>query len=100
MRGLVFLLPQGFALDLELHEAALELLEFLGHGLHLGAQLRGGFVHQVDGLVGQEPVGDVAVRQLSGGDQRAVLDADAVVQLVALAQAAQDADGVFDASVR
>jgi hypothetical protein len=40
---------------------------------------------------------DVAVRQLGGGDQRRVLDADAVVDLVALLEAAQDRDGVVEA---
>ncbi len=40
------------------------------------------------------PVGDVAVRQHGGLHQRAVRDAHAVVQLVALAQAAQDGDCV------
>jgi len=45
---------------------------------------------QVDRLVGQEAVGDVAIGERRGGDQRAVLDRDAVVQLVALLQPAQD----------
>ena len=57
---------------------------------------RRGFVDQVDGLVGQEAIGDVAIRQHGGGDERRVLDLDAVVHLVALAQAAQDADRVLD----
>ena len=57
--------------------------------------LRGRLVDQVDRLVGQEAVGDVAVRERGGGDQRAVLDAHAVVDLVALLQAAQDRDRVL-----
>ena len=97
MRGLILFLAQRFALDLELHQAALEVFQFLGHRFHLGAQLGGRFVHQVDGLVRQEAVGDVAVGKLRRGDQRGVLDAHAVVQFVALAQAAQDGDGVLDA---
>ena len=56
----------------------------------------GGLVDQVDGLVGQEAVGDVAVREHGGRDERGVLDAHAVVDLVALPQAAQDADRVLD----
>ena len=54
-------------------------------------------VDQVDRLVGQEPPGHVAVRQDRGGDQRRVLDPDAVVDLVALLQPAQDRDRVLDA---
>ena len=59
---LVSLLPQGFALDLQLHDAALDLIELGRHGVDLHAELRGGFVHQVDRLVRQKAVRDVAVR--------------------------------------
>ena len=97
LRGLVLFLAQRLALDLKLHEPAFETFEFFGHRFHLGAQLGGGFVHQVDGLVRQETVGDVAMGKLRGGDERGVLDAHAVVHFVALPQAAQDRDGVFDA---
>src|SRR5215472_538772 len=58
-----------------------------------------GLVDQVDGLVGQEPVGDVAVAQRGRGHQRRVLDPHAGVQLVPLAQPAEDADGVLDAGL-
>ena len=61
--------------------------------LHL--QARGRLVDEVDGLVGQEAVGDVAVGERRGGDQRAVGDAHAVMLLVLLLQAAQDGDGVL-----
>jgi hypothetical protein len=67
----------------------------LGIDLHLDA--RGGLVDQVDGLVRQEAVGDVAVRQLRRGDDRRVGDLDAVVDLVLLLQAAEDRDRVLDA---
>ena len=62
--------------------------------------LRGGLVDQVDRLVGQEAVGDVAVRERGGGDQRAVLDRDFVVHLVALLEPAQDRDRVLRRSAR
>ena len=64
-----------------------------GHRLDAGA--RGGLVDQVDRLVGQEAVGDVAVRELGGGVQRLVGDLDAVVLLVALAQALEDLLGLL-----
>ena len=56
---------------------------------------RGRLVDQVDRLVGQEAVGDVALRERGRGDDRRVLDAHAVVHLVALLQAAQDRDRVL-----
>ena len=57
---------------------------------------RGGLVDEVDRLVGQEAVGDVAVREHRGGDERRVADPDAVMGLVALLQPAQDRDRVLD----
>ena len=59
-----------------------------GHRLDAGA--RSSLVDQVDGLVGQEAVGDVAVGELGRGVQRLVGDLHAVVLLVALAQTLQD----------
>ena len=92
----VLLLAQGGQLDLELHRAALELVDLLGHRVDLDPQPRGGLVDEVDRLVGQEAVGDVAVAELRGGDRRGVLDADLVVDLVALLEPAQDRDRVLD----
>ena len=83
-------------LDLELHDAPLHDVELGGHGVDLDAQAAGRLVDQVDRLVRQEARGDVAVRQPGGGHQGPVLDAHAVVHLVALLQAAQDRDGRLD----
>ena len=59
--GVVLLLAQRLALDLELDAPALELVELDGHRVDLHPQPAGGLVDEVDGLVGQEAVGDVAV---------------------------------------
>ena len=68
-----------------------------GHALQLHRQPAGGLVHQVDGLVGQEAVGDVAVRELGRGHQGRVLDLHALVMgLVARLQPAEDGDRVLD----
>jgi len=53
-----------------------------------------GLVDQVDRLVRQEAVRDVAVGEGGRGDQGAVRDGHAVVRLVAVAQALEDLDGV------
>ena len=55
-----------------------------------------GLVDEVDRLVRQEAVGDVAVREHRRRHQGVVLDAHAVVHLEALAQAAEDRDRVLD----
>src|SRR5262249_32352905 len=53
-------------------------------------------VDQVDGLVRQEPVTDVPIRQLRGGDNSIVGDRHAVMRLVAVPQPLQDLDRVRD----
>ena len=96
LRRVVGLLAQRLALDLELDAPPLELVELDRHRVDLHAQPRGRLVDEVDRLVRQESLGDVAVRQRRRGDERRIGDADAVMDLVALAQAAQDADGLLD----
>ena len=97
LRGLVLLLLERLALDLELDDPPLDGVDLGRHRVDLDAQARGGLVDEVDRLVGQEAVGDVAAGERGRGDERGVLDADAVVHLVALLQPAQDADRVLDA---
>ena len=96
LRGAVLLLGERALLDLEPERAALELVDLGGQRVDLDPQAGGGLVHQVDRLVGQEPVGDVPVRQGSRGDDRGVGDPHAVVHLVALLQAAQDRNRFLD----
>ena len=80
----------------QLDQAPVEPVHRLGLGVDLHLDARRRLVDQVDRLVGQEAVGDVAVRELGRGDDRRVGDLDAVVHLVALLQAAQDRDGRLD----
>jgi len=72
-----------------------EFVHRFRHGIHLQPELGGGLVHQVDGLVGQEAVGDVALGEFHGGDDGLVQNAHLVVRFVALAQAAEDGYGVL-----
>ena len=96
LAGRVGLLLERGLLDLQLHHPARDLVELLRHRVDLGADHGAGLVDQVDRLVGQEPVGDIAVRQRGRRDQRRILDLDPVVHLVALAQPAQYRDRVLD----
>ena len=93
---LVRLLHERLLLDLHLGELAFRQIDLFRHAVDLDAQTAGGLVHKVDGLVGQEAVGDVAVRQLGAGDDGGIGDAHAVMDLVLLLQAAKDGDGVLD----
>src|SRR5438874_1185710 len=54
-------------------------------GHRLDPHPRGGLVDQVDRLVGEVPVLDVAVGEHGGGAERVVGDLDAMVRLVAVA---------------
>ena len=84
--GGVLVLGQGVDL-------LLQALEFLGGFLLLHPHPAGGLVHQVDGLVGQEPVIDIPGGQLHGGLQCLVGDVQLVVLLILLPQALQDLQG-------
>ena len=75
-------------------DAVLDLLE-VRRGLHaLDAQAGAGLVDEVDGLVREVAVRDVALGQVGRGHEGLVGDGDPVVGLVAVPQALQDLDGV------
>ena len=56
---LIFFLLQGHFLDLLLHDLPPQVVQLSWHGVDLSADHGAGFVHQVNGLVRQETVGDV-----------------------------------------
>ena len=93
-QGIGFLL-QGRFLYFVLHNPAADVVQLSGHGIHFRADHGAGFVHQVNSLVGQETIGDIAVGQGGGGDQRAILNLHAVEHLIAFLQAAQDGDSIL-----
>ena len=84
----------GFLLVADLGELLVDLL-VLGWRRHPpDAKPRAGLVDEVDRLVRQEAVRDVAVGEVGGGDERLVGDRHLVVLLVPVAQAPQDLDRV------
>ena len=87
---------ESFAFDFERGLLALELIDLGGHGADLNGERGGGFVDQVDGLVGQEAVADVAMRERGRGHNGGVLDAHVVVRFVAILEPAQNRDSVFN----
>ena len=97
-RGLLELLRLDRVLLLRAHplDLVLELAVARRRRHRLDPEARAGLVDQVDRLVRQVPVLDVAVGQLGGGAERVVGDLAAVVRLVAVAEAAQDLHGVVD----
>src|SRR5437588_203530 len=75
---------QRLQLDFQLHDVPVDLIDLGRLGVDLHPDPRGRLVHKVNGLVRQEPVGDVALAEGGRGHQGRVLDAHAVVDLVAL----------------
>jgi hypothetical protein len=75
-------------------DALVELAQVRRRGHAADAHARAGLVDEVDRLVGQEAVGDVAVGQRGRGHEGAVGDRDPVVGLVAVAQPLEDVDRV------
>ena len=90
----VLLLDRQLLVLAEPGDLVLDVLVVGRRGHPADAQPAAGLVDEVDGLVRQVAVGDVAVGQVGRGDQRLVGDGDAVVGLVAVAQALEDLDGV------
>src|SRR5438445_8742095 len=95
-RGAVLLLLERLPLDLQLTDLALDFVELAGETVDLHPQAGSGLIDQVDRLVRQEAVGDVALREHGrrpdgrGGYPYPVMD------LVLLLQPAQDRDRVLD----
>ncbi|EAP78060.1 hypothetical protein ISM_07185 [Roseovarius nubinhibens ISM] len=96
LRRDIILFLERLRFDLLLQDLTVERVKLFGLAVHLHPQPAGGLVHQVDRLVRQEPVGDIAMAERRGGHQGAVRNPHPMVQLVFLLDAAQDADRVLD----
>ena len=86
----VGLLGEGEPLDLNLADASLHDVDLGRHRVDLDPKRRARLVDEVDRLVGKVASGEIAIAEYRRSDERRVLDADAVMNLVALFEAAQD----------
>mmetsp|Transcript_25207 Transcript_25207/g.49241 ORF Transcript_25207/g.49241 Transcript_25207/m.49241 type:complete len:354 (-) Transcript_25207:1153-2214(-) len=86
----------GDSLHLQLQQPSVELIQSLGLGGDLNLQLGGCLVHQVDRLVGQEPVCDVPVRELGSGHEGRVHDTDSVMDLISLLETSENRGSGID----
>ena len=80
---------------MQLNQSPVQFVHNLWLGIELDFDLGRRLVNQVDSLVRQEAVGNVAVAQLGRRDDGRVGDIDAVVHLVALFEAPQNSHGGF-----
>ena len=90
---IVFTLDR-FTFDFQLFDTTGYLIEGFRHGVDLQTQAGCGLIHQIDRLIGKEPVGDVSCRQLDGGDDCIIFDTDLMVVLVFFLQTTQDGNGI------
>ena len=97
--GLVHVVALGGLLcgGLELLHAMLGLAHRLGRAVGGDAGAGAGLVNEVDGLIGQEAILDVAVGEVRGGLDSTLRIAHMVVLLVARLERGQDLDRVLDA---
>ena len=97
--GLVHVVALGGLLrgGLELLYAMLGLAHRLGRAIRGDASAGTGLVDEVDGLIGQEAILDVAVGKVRGGLDSTLRIAHMVVLLVARLERGQDLDRVLDA---
>ncbi|MGY3470862.1 hypothetical protein ACVW0I_007733 [Bradyrhizobium sp. LM6.11] len=92
----VAFLLERFLLDLEPDDLAVERIQLFRLGIDLHLQPRGRLVHEVDGLVREEAVGDVAVGQRRRRHECGIGDPHTMVLLVFVLQPAQDRDRILD----
>ncbi len=81
--GFVLFLLQRLTFDLQLHDLTIDFVQRRRLGIDLHAQARSRFIDQVDGLVGQLPIGDVALAQSRRSNHGSVLNPHAVMHFVA-----------------
>ena len=91
----VLLFLQGGFLNFQLHDMAADIVQLRGQGIDFRADQGTGLIHQVDGLIRQEPVGDIAVGEGRRSDQGRVLNFDTVENLIPLLESPQDRDGIL-----
>src|SRR5699024_8099223 len=96
----VLCVDRRLLLAADVGDALVDLTQTLRGGHALDAHAGAGLIDEVDGLVREETVVDVAVGQVRGGGEGTVGDGHAVVRLVAVAQTLEDLDGQLDGGLR
>ena len=94
--GVIGLFHERLFLDLQLSELTRGGVDLDRHAVEFHAQAACRLIDQIDGLVGQEAVGDVAIREVGSCHERAIGDMHTVEDLVLLLQTTQDRNGVLD----
>ena len=81
--------------NLHLDDLTGDCIQLCRHRVHLRADLGTGLIDQVNGLIRQEAVGDIAVRQGGSSNDGRIRDLHTMKDFIAFLQTSEDCDGVF-----
>ena len=79
---LVIFAQNSLPFNLLLLQTALHFIEFFGYGITFHTQLCGCFVHQINGFIRQETVGNVTLRKFNRSDTGIILYSHLMVVLI------------------
>ena len=91
----VCFLLKGCFFYLHLHDFPGHFIQLRRHGIHLCLNHGAGFIHQVDGLIRQETVGNIPVGQGGSAHQGRVCYLHPMEHLIALLKPPQYGDGIL-----
>ena len=83
----------SFTLNFQLLDFTGNLIQFFRNGIYFHTQFGCGFVHQVNGFIRQETVGDVTATQFDGCNDCVVFDTYVMMVLVTFFQSTKDGNG-------
>ena len=86
-------------LDAKLRDAPFHFVDLLRQAVDGDAQAARRLVYEIDGLVGQKPISNVAIGERGSRNNRSICDTDAMVYLVPLLQTAKDRNCVCHAGL-
>ena len=84
----------SLSFDFFLLQRSLQFIKLFGYGIAFHAQLCSRFIHQINGLVRQETVGNVTLGELYGRYTSIILYPYLMVVLIPFLQSSQDTDGI------
>ena len=87
---------QCFLLYFKFDPLSFQFIDFSGHRINFNAQHRCRFVDQIDRLIRQKSIGNIAVGKGYGSDGGIVLDPDAVVNFIFFLDTSKDSNGILN----
>ncbi len=93
---MILLLFESRLFNLQTHHLAGNLIQLSGHGVHLSPDRGAGLIQQVDRLIRQKTILDIAIRENRGRDKGGIQDAHIVMALKAFLQSAQNRDCILN----